>query len=104
MRPEGRRAHQRPLGRPVAEWGLQSLITHTHPPLITHPPTHTPYSYYASFPTGSLRTRFPVAAKMALHTAGAIGPTEGSPIPPCLSSLGTTCTSTTGISLMCIMG
>lgn len=42
------------------------------------------------FPIGSFLTRFPVAAKMALHTAGATGPTDGSPMPPCLSSLGTT--------------
>src|SRR5439155_3474264 len=33
------------------------------------------------FFTGSERTRFPVAAKMALHTAGAIHPTTSSPMP-----------------------
>jgi hypothetical protein len=38
---------------------------------------------------GSRRTGFPVAAKIALHTAGAMGGVPGSPIPPCFSVLGT---------------
>ena len=59
---------------------------------------------YTTFPIGSFLIRFPVAAKIALHTAGAIGPTDGSPMPPCLSVLGTTCTSTLGISARRNMG
>ena len=38
---------------------------------------------------GRLLIRLPVAAKMALHTAGAIGGVAGSPTPPCPSVLGT---------------
>ena len=38
---------------------------------------------------GKLRIRFPVAAKIALTTAGAIGGVPGSPTPPCFSVLGT---------------
>src|SRR6266576_6108284 len=53
---------------------------------------------YVSFPIGSFLTLFPVATKIALHTAGAIGGVPGSPTPPCESVLGTMCTSTTGIS------
>lgn len=49
---------------------------------------------------GRLRTRLPVAAKIALATAGAMGGTAGSPAPPDFSRLGTTCASTTGISSM----
>lgn len=49
---------------------------------------------------GSVLTLFPVAAKIALTTAGAIGGVPGSPTPPGASWLGTTCTSTFGISLM----
>ena len=59
---------------------------------------------YTTFPIGSFLIRFPVAAKIALHTAGAIGPTDGSPMPPCLSVLGTTYTSTLGISARRNMG
>ena len=39
---------------------------------------------------GSRRMRFPVAAKMALQTAGARGGTPGSPTPPGSSALSTT--------------
>jgi hypothetical protein len=45
---------------------------------------------------GSRRMRFPVAAKMALATAGAAAGTPGSPQPPGGSTLGTMWTSTTG--------
>jgi hypothetical protein len=38
---------------------------------------------------GSLRIRLPVAAKIALVTAGAIAGTQASPAPPGLSELGT---------------
>ena len=55
---------------------------------------------YVTFPIGSLRIRLPVAANTALHTAGAVGGTDGSPIPPSESVLGTMWTSTTGISYM----
>src|SRR5207247_2599800 len=44
--------------------------------------------------------RLPVAAKIALKTAGATTGTPGSPTPVGGSLLGTTCTSTTGISSM----
>src|SRR5450432_2843735 len=47
---------------------------------------------------GSARIRFLVAAKIALHSAGASGGTEGSPIPVGASALSTKCTSTTGAS------
>ena len=53
---------------------------------------------YVTVPIGSLRMRFPVNAKIALQTAGAIGGVPGSPTPPGASLLGTMCTSTTGIS------
>ncbi len=43
-------------------------------------------------PTGSLRMRFPVAAKMALHSAGATGGTAVSPTPEGGASLATMCT------------
>jgi uncharacterized protein len=39
--------------------------------------------------TGSTRMRFPVAAKIALQIAGAIGGTPGSPTPPGGASLST---------------
>jgi len=38
---------------------------------------------------GSLRILLPVAAKIALHTAGAAGGRPGSPMPPTGSGLGT---------------
>src|SRR5207245_5090786 len=47
---------------------------------------------------GSWRSRLPVAANIALATAGATGGTPGSPIPPAFSALETMCTSTSGIS------
>ena len=42
---------------------------------------------------GRVRTRWPVAAKIALHRAGAKGGTPGSPTPPGGASLSTRCTS-----------
>ena len=58
-----------------------------------------PYVFYAlTFPIGSFRIRFPVAANIALQTAGAMGGVPGSPTPPGASLLGTMYTSTTGIS------
>src|SRR5579863_1884269 len=47
---------------------------------------------------GSARIRFFVAAKIALQSAGAIGGTDGSPIPVGTSTLGTAYTSTAGVS------
>ena len=41
------------------------------------------------FDSGNSRTRFPVAAKIALHTAGANGGTPGSPTPAGGASLST---------------
>ena len=61
---------------------------------------HCPRPPYATFPTGSFLIRFPVRAKIALHTAGAMGGVPGSPAPPCASALGTMYTSITGISFM----
>src|SRR5439155_20798724 len=53
---------------------------------------------YAIFPIGSLLIRFPVATKIALHTAGAIGGVPGSPTPPCASLDATMYTSILCIS------
>ena len=49
---------------------------------------------------GSRRSRLPVAAKIALATAGATGGTPGSPTPPILSVVSTIWTSTAGISFI----
>ena len=49
---------------------------------------------------GSRRSRLPVAAKIALATAGATGGTPGSPTPPILSVVSTMWTSTAGISFI----
>ena len=49
---------------------------------------------------GSTRKRLPVAAKMALATAGPIGATSGSPTPVGASVEGTIWTSTFGMSSM----
>ena len=48
---------------------------------------------YTVSPIGSARRRLPVAVKMALHKAGAMGGTPGSPTPAGGASLGTICTS-----------
>src|SRR5947199_3374853 len=66
-------------------------VSHSHT-------THHALSCQTIFPIGSFLIRFPVPAKIALHTAGAIGGVPGSPTPPCASVLGTMWTSTTGIS------
>ena len=52
---------------------------------------------------GSERTRLPVAAKIALHTAGAIDAWPGSPTPPQNPPEGASTTSTLGISRNRIM-
>ncbi len=49
---------------------------------------------------GKLRILFFVAEYMALQSAGAIGGTDGSPIPVGASWLGTAYTSTVGVSSM----
>ena len=49
---------------------------------------------------GRRRMRLPVAAKMALQTAGAMPGVLASPMPPGLAWLGTMWTSTLGISSM----
>ena len=51
-----------------------------------------------------VRMRCPVAAKTALHTAGASGGRPGSPSPLGGKSLATKCTSTSGASGMRSMG
>ena len=48
--------------------------------------------------------RLPVAAKMALHKAGATTETGGSPMPPQNPPLGTRTVSTFGISSMRSIG
>ena len=59
-------------------------------------------SHYASvspwFLSGSERIRLPVAAKIALHTAGAIDAWPGSPTPPQKPPVGAITISTLGIS------
>ena len=52
---------------------------------------------------GSERRRLPVAAKIALHTAGAIDAWPGSPTPPQNPPEGASTTSTLGISRRRIM-
>src|SRR5437588_3693325 len=47
---------------------------------------------------GNRRMRFPVPAKMALHTAGAMGGSPASPTPPGGASLGTRWTSISGLA------
>jgi len=51
-------------------------------------------------PIGSLRSRLPVAAKIAFATAAAVAAVPGSPIPPGASPLFTICTSIGGVSLI----
>lgn len=53
---------------------------------------------------GNFRIRFPVAAKIALHTAGAVHGTPGSPMPPDFSLFFTMCTSTSGASFIRTIG
>ena len=81
-------------------------------PLVLEKPGIDPNGFHGAFwvaprdvlahagttPIGSRRSRCFVSAKIALATAGAIGGVPGSPIPVGASALGTTCTSTSGIS------
>ncbi len=59
---------------------------------------HGSSSPYPTRPIGNRRTRVPVAAKRALHTAGAIGGSPASPTPPGGASLRTSWTSICGVS------
>src|SRR2546426_7669018 len=81
-------------------WGVGSGTMRCAPNLRLAPSGTTPHPprSYVSFPIGSFLTRLPVRAKMALHTAGAIGGTPGAPGPPFASVLGPTQTPTTGAS------
>ena len=72
------------------------------PPSSDRPSAQARFSCAMS--KGSARSRLPVAAKIALATAGAIGGVPGSPMPPGASVLGRMCTSTRGISFMRISG
>src|SRR5579864_1841781 len=59
------------------------------------------YAFFRSVARiGSRRIRFPVAAKIALATAGATLGTPGSPTPAIFSLLGTICVSTFGTSFI----
>src|SRR6266571_6075496 len=75
-----------------------SLRTHPAPSRDFSPRPIDGPPRYVTFPIGNFLIRFPVPAKIALQTAGAIGGVPGSPTPPCASVLGTIWTSTTGIS------
>lgn len=51
--------------------------------MIVAPPSHCVLQPFAAARSnGNFRSRMPVAAKMALATAGPIGGTPGSPMPP----------------------
>src|SRR3989442_14110591 len=65
-------------------WGVGSGTMRCAPNLRLAPSGTTPHPprSYVSFPIGSFLTRLPVRAKMALHTAGAIGGAPGPPGPP----------------------
>ena len=58
-----------------------------------------PFQTSFCFPIGSLRIRFPVAAKMALVIAATIGEVPGSPTPVGLALLSTIVTLISGASL-----
>jgi hypothetical protein len=77
-------------------------IEPSHPRPQTRTTTHARLSI--SCWIGNDRMRLPVAAKIALHTAGAIGGTPGSPTPVGFSFEGTMCTSTFGISFILSTG
>ena len=79
---QGRKRLRRADGR-----GARVLARTDHPRAVRGrrpvPPQHVAASYAVSWPLiGSRRMRLPVAAKIALHSAGAIGDTPGSPAPP----------------------
>src|SRR2546428_4002220 len=79
-------------------WGVGSGTMRCAPNLRLAPSgtaPHPPRSY-VSFPIGSFLTRLPVRAKMALHTAGAVGGAPGPPGAPLASVLRPPQTPTTG--------
>lgn len=53
---------------------------------------------FRALPIGKSRRRLPVAAKIALQTAGATSDVDGSPMPPGASALSSRRTSMTGAS------
>ncbi len=63
----------------------------------------SPQAVFSWLPTGSLRSRVPVAAKIAFDSAAAVAAVPGSPIPPGASPLFTRWTSIGGTSLMRII-
>src|SRR3989442_7639048 len=65
-------------------WGVGSGTMRCAPNLRLAPSGTTPHPprSYVSFPISSFLTRLPVRAKMALHTAGAIGGAPRSPAAP----------------------
>src|SRR2546426_5139168 len=81
-------------------WGVGSGTMRCAPNLRLAPSGTTPHPprSYVSFPIGSFLTRLPVRAKMALHTAGAIGGAPGSPVAPSASVVRTPQTPTPGAS------
>ena len=79
----------------------QSAWPFARPGAIPTSSSQLPSSYAnSSARIGNCRILFPVAAKIALHTAGAMPGVLASPIPPGAAWLGTICTSTLGISSM----
>ena len=88
--------------RSADQTDLTAAGFHVNVPNSTHRRvTRRPHYTNLVFEIGSSRTRFPVAAKMALVSAGTIGGSPGSPTPPGGASLSTIWTSTwTGASLM----
>jgi hypothetical protein len=82
-------------------FGLKRCDAHLSPRLERGSRAYPNYAERSSSGfTGSFRTRLPVAAKIALVTAGAMADVPGSPMPPGDSALFTRWTSTTGASLM----
>src|SRR2546425_12707544 len=71
-----------------------------HDPLPISAPPHGLGHVLRAGTRGSLRIRFPVAAKIALASAGAVTAVPGSPIPPGGSRLRTRCTSIRGVSFI----
>ncbi len=89
----------------IMRCGRTFRLARTHPAHARLKPqgvalvTHTG-CFNAAVSTGSCRKRLPVAAKIALVTAGTIAEVPASPIPPGGSELWTMWTSTAGASFM----
>jgi hypothetical protein len=73
------------LGRRTGQADGWSWARRATGPFFCGPSPDGPYAPAATFFSGSERMRLPVAAKMALAIAGAIGGVPGSPSPPHLS-------------------